>query len=166
MSAQARQDLLDALHELSALNPEMRYGQWIANLAPSALDGAVEAIWDVEDKELLAEAQQPLQYYRSTRPERAAAYVSGRHGQEALISPPRRELLRVIQQLACCCDWRIGQLLANLATAARFETDRGGFPEAVYDVEDEDLLPAARKLLEYFRTTRPGRVAEYAAAAN
>ena len=153
MSVHARQDLLDALQELSALNPEMRYGQWIANLAPAALGGAVEAIWDVEDDELLAAAQQPLTYFRATR-------------QESSISPTRRELIQLIGELSTCCDWRFGQLIANLATAARLPYERHGFPEAAYDAEDHELLPAARNLLEYFRTTRPERTAAAAAAAS
>lgn len=153
MMSQAKTDLLNALQELSALGPDMRLGQWIANLAPSALGATAEAIWDVEDEELLAAAQQPLGYFRATR-------------QESPISPTRRELMQVIRELSACCDWRLGQLIANLATAARLPYVRHGFPEAVYDAEDEEMLPAARNLLEYFRTTRPERFAEHMAVAS
>lgn len=153
MMSQAKTDLLSVLEELSALNPEMRYGQWIANLSTINLGWPVEAIWDVEDKELLAAAQQPLTYFRATR-------------QPSPLSPPRRELLEVLRELTGCCDWRLGQLLANLATAARLPYERHGFPEAVYDAEDEELLPAAQHLLEYFRTTRPERITACAAIAS
>jgi hypothetical protein len=40
-------------------------------------------------------------------------------------------------------DWRFGQLIANLATAAG-ATDAS----AIWDIEDEQLLAAARRLIE------------------
>jgi hypothetical protein len=40
-------------------------------------------------------------------------------------------------------DWRMGQLVANLVTAAG-GTDAG----AIWDVEDADLLVAARRLID------------------
>lgn len=40
-------------------------------------------------------------------------------------------------------DWRLGQLIANLALAAGRDDERG-----VWDVEDEQLLGAARRLIE------------------
>jgi len=40
-------------------------------------------------------------------------------------------------------DWRMGQLVANLVTAAG-GTDAG----AIWDIEDEQLLAAARRLIE------------------
>ena len=38
-------------------------------------------------------------------------------------------------------DWRLGQLVANLALAA-------GKDGAIWDVQDEELLAAARRLIE------------------
>jgi hypothetical protein len=56
----------------------------------------------------------------------------------------RGELLEVLAQLgAVFPDWRFGQLVANVATAAR-----GAQAEAIWDSEDEELLAAARRLLE------------------
>lgn len=46
-------------------------------------------------------------------------------------------------------DWRIGQLVANLVTAAG-GTDAG----AIWDMEDEKLLAAARRLIERNRGRR------------
>jgi hypothetical protein len=40
-------------------------------------------------------------------------------------------------------DWRMGQLVANLATAAG-----GTDASAIWDIEDEQLLAAARRLIE------------------
>lgn len=47
-------------------------------------------------------------------------------------------------------DWRFGQLVANLTLAA-------GRDGAVWDVEDEQLLAAARRLIERNRTRQDAR---------
>jgi len=39
-------------------------------------------------------------------------------------------------------EWRFGQLVANLTTAAGHQD-----PEAIWDVEDEQLLAAAQRLI-------------------
>lgn len=71
------------------------------------------------------------------------------------------ELLSAIRELQTIFpDWRIGQIIANLTQAAG--RDREG---AIWDVEDEELLSAARRLIERNR----GRLTEGAepiAAAN
>jgi len=46
-------------------------------------------------------------------------------------------------------DWRIGQLVANLTQAAR--RDRDG---AIWEVEDDELLAAARRLIDRNRPHR------------
>jgi hypothetical protein len=54
------------------------------------------------------------------------------------------ELVQAISELhALFPDWRLGQMVANLATAAG-ATD----PGAIWDIEDEQLLTAARRLIE------------------
>ncbi len=54
------------------------------------------------------------------------------------------ELIRAISELrALFPDWRMGQLVANLVTAAG-----GADAGAIWDVEDEQLLAAARRLIE------------------
>jgi hypothetical protein len=54
------------------------------------------------------------------------------------------ELIGAFSQLhALFPDWRMGQLVANLVTAAG-----GTDAEAIWDVEDEQLLAAARRLIE------------------
>jgi hypothetical protein len=54
-------------------------------------------------------------------------------------------------------DWRMGQPVANLVTAAG-----GTDTAAIWDVEDEQLLAAARRLIERNR----GRRAEPTISAN
>jgi hypothetical protein len=55
----------------------------------------------------------------------------------------RAELLKVVAELGHFRpEWRLGQTLANIAmTAGRHE------PAAVWNMEDEEALAAARKLL-------------------
>lgn len=56
----------------------------------------------------------------------------------------KTELLATLELLVDSCpDYRFGQLISNLALIAR--GDRG---DVVYDVEDDELLAAARKHLE------------------
>jgi hypothetical protein len=54
------------------------------------------------------------------------------------------ELLEAISELRLLFpDWRMGQLIANLVTAA------GGVDaSAIWDTEDDQLLAAARRLIE------------------
>lgn len=55
-------------------------------------------------------------------------------------------------------DWRMGQLVANLVMAAG-----GTDSTAIWDVEDEQLLAAARRLLERNDGRNAGRVKANAA---
>ena len=65
MTDPARHDVLQALGELSAEFSEWRLGQMIANLAVIARGASSEAIWDVEDEELLAAIHSQLEKRRS-----------------------------------------------------------------------------------------------------
>lgn len=60
-----RHDVLRALEELSAEFPAWRFGQMIANLAVVARGATTEAIWDIEDDELLAAIHSQLEKRRS-----------------------------------------------------------------------------------------------------
>ena len=61
-----------------------------------------------------------------------------------MIVPTRREILRLLEQLSERePEVRFGQLIANLAVVAR-----GAEPSAVWDMEDEELLAAARRQLK------------------
>jgi hypothetical protein len=63
-----RQQLLNTLVELSAICPETRFGQLIANLSTLARGLSPEGLWDAEDEELLAAARQELAYFAEHRP--------------------------------------------------------------------------------------------------
>ena len=59
----------------------------------------------------------------------------------------RAELLRLLGELSEeASDFRLGQLLANVATLAL-----GARPEAVWDAEDDELLSAAERLFDRYR---------------
>jgi len=49
-----RQEILQLLERLSELTPEVRFGQLIANLSYLAVVPTNEAIWDMEDEQLVA----------------------------------------------------------------------------------------------------------------
>ncbi len=60
----------------------------------------------------------------------------------------REELLACLTELSeLAPDLRLGQLVANLATLAQ-----GAKVEAIWDAEDEQLLIAAQRLLEHYRS--------------
>jgi hypothetical protein len=62
----------------------------------------------------------------------------------------RPELLQVLTELSeVCPDMRLGQLIVNLSYLAR-----GLSNESIWDMEDEELLEAARKHLEEWRARR------------
>ncbi len=65
MTTQVRQDILQLLAELGECCPEVRFGQLIANLSYLAKGPSNEAIWDVEDEELLAAARKHLEERRN-----------------------------------------------------------------------------------------------------
>ena len=67
MTDSTRQQLLQVLAELSELCPEMRMGQLIANLSALAKGPTAEAVWDVEDDDLLAAARKQLLYFQERR---------------------------------------------------------------------------------------------------
>jgi hypothetical protein len=48
-----RQEILKLWERLSELTPDVRFGQLIANLSYLAAGPTNEAIWDVEDEQLL-----------------------------------------------------------------------------------------------------------------
>ncbi len=62
-----RQEVLKVLAELSEAVPELRLGQLMANLSYIAQGLSSEAIWNMEDEQLLAAAREHLEQWRSRR---------------------------------------------------------------------------------------------------
>jgi hypothetical protein len=60
MITSQRQEILRLLVRLSELTPDVRFGQLIANLSYLAVAPTSEAIWDMEDEQLLAAIRQHI----------------------------------------------------------------------------------------------------------
>jgi hypothetical protein len=63
----SRAELLRVLEELSKRMPEVRLGQLIANLSYAAKGPTQEAVWDIEDEELLKVAKEHLRRHDQSR---------------------------------------------------------------------------------------------------
>jgi len=61
MNADLRQEPLRILGKLGEQTPDVRFGQLLANLSYMAKSFTAEAIWDVEDEELLEAARVHLE---------------------------------------------------------------------------------------------------------
>jgi len=71
-----------------------------------------------------------------------------------MISPDRKEILRLLEQLSeLTPDVRFGQLIANLSYLAVGPTN-----EAIWDMEDEQLLDAIRQHIADLSQRRSGVV--------
>jgi hypothetical protein len=61
MNPEVRRQLLRVLDDLGEYTPDVRFGQLLANLSYMARSFTAEAIWDVEDEELLEAAKSHLE---------------------------------------------------------------------------------------------------------
>ncbi|CAN5386866.1 hypothetical protein BH10PLA2_BH10PLA2_16340 [soil metagenome] len=75
MIAADREEILRLLERLSELTPDVRFGQLIANLSYLAVGPTNEAIWDMEDEQLLTAIRKHI----AVLSERGAAVVSRAH---------------------------------------------------------------------------------------
>lgn len=73
MTTRLRKDILNTLSELSESCPDVRFGQLIANLSYLAKGPTNEAIWDMDDEELLAAARRHLKERRGKEAPRPTA---------------------------------------------------------------------------------------------
>ena len=62
-SRDLKQDILRALAELVEYTPDVRFGQLIANLSVIARGPTPEAVWDMEDDELLEAVKSHIEDY-------------------------------------------------------------------------------------------------------
>ncbi len=61
MNLEIRRQLLGVLSDLGEYTPDVRFGQLLANLSYMAKGFTAEALWDVEDEELLEAAKSHLE---------------------------------------------------------------------------------------------------------
>ena len=71
MKSTTSDTLLQAVARLRQLFPEWRFGQLVANLTTAAGCPEAEAIWDVEDEQLLAAAQRLIARNKDRQPVQA-----------------------------------------------------------------------------------------------
>ncbi len=75
-----------------------------------------------------------------------------------MINPVRQEVLQAPTEISeLAPEVRLGQLIANLSYLAR-----GLSNESIWDMEDDELLAAARKHLEEWRARRDSHESEFA----
>jgi len=65
MTSATRREIFRVLEEISAISPDVRIGQLIANLSYIARGPSAESIWDMEDDQLLAAARKHLEDLRA-----------------------------------------------------------------------------------------------------
>ena len=61
MNTTATDDLIEALAELRELFPDWRMGQLVLNVATAAGASNADAIWDIEDQQLLDAARRLIE---------------------------------------------------------------------------------------------------------
>lgn len=71
MSDTTSDTLLQAVARLRQIFPEWRFGQLVANLTTAAGCSQAEALWDIEDDQLLAAAQRLIARNRDRQPVQA-----------------------------------------------------------------------------------------------
>jgi hypothetical protein len=71
MNATTSEALLQAIAGLRQIFPEWRFGQLVANLTTAAECEQADALWDIEDDQLLAAAQRLIARNRDRQPARA-----------------------------------------------------------------------------------------------
>jgi hypothetical protein len=65
------------------------------------------------------------------------------------MSPTRRELFVALEEMSeRYPEWRLGQMLANIADWAKQPADPGAGAAAIWDIEDQELVDCIRRHFE------------------
>jgi hypothetical protein len=130
MSTKICDPLIGAMAELSHLYPEMRFGQLIEMIAELASEEAVISAADVDDDRFISTASHHM------RVRRQQLQIDRGPLQDRALRESRTELLDVLQRIRDRHrDWRFGPLVEHLAALSG---------SSLYDIEDEQLIAAAR----------------------
>jgi hypothetical protein len=133
MSQKTKGSLIKVLSDLSALYPSMRFGQLIEMVALLSGEEEPRGASEIEDDELLDVAANHIR--------KRQRQLQIEDGSEQRESPPgsRAELLETLQRaIERRGEPHFGRLVQSLATSAGSN---------LYDVEDEELIAAARGLV-------------------
>jgi len=129
MITSLRQDLLQTLVALGNLYQGMRFGQLVCFACSMAGKESPAVIGEVEDAVILEAVKEHL-------PRRALQLGVVAWTDLPTLAPIRGELTQALQELGDQYpEWNLGRLVFNLAALAHVN---------VYDIEDEQLLEAAR----------------------
>lgn len=129
MMTSLRKELLQRLVELGNFYPELRFGQLVCMATSMAGENSPGFIEEVEDEAVLEAAGKNL----ARRARHLAREIDG---STSTWSPVRVALLGAIRELSDQHpEWALGKLIFRLAALAHVN---------VYDIEDEQLLQAAR----------------------
>ena len=85
MSTIAHDELIESLAELRQVLPSMRLGQLIANMATVARGAVADAIWEMEDDELLTAIRWQLDQLSARAAAEEAEPVNGLKSQGAFL---------------------------------------------------------------------------------
>jgi hypothetical protein len=145
-----QQRLLASLAEFMELFPSFRVGQAICNLTdrvkyPESQAKAAEMVWDIEDQELFASIEDWAEKRRAQLKERGDPPVSlaDNRGEDASQKETRQKLLNALAEMSeLHPEWRLGQMIANLTSWAKEPHSPEKQAEALWDIEDDELLDA------------------------
>jgi hypothetical protein len=130
VSTETCNPLMGALAELSRLYPEMRFGQLIEMIDLLSSEETPMSAAEVDDDRFISTASHHM------RVRRHQLKIENRPLHDRPLPESRTELLEVLRRV---CehhrDWRFGPLVEHLATSSE---------SSLYDVEDEQLIVAAR----------------------
>jgi hypothetical protein len=130
MSTETCNLLMDALAELSRLYPEMRFGQLVEMIALLASAETAMSAAEVEDDRFVDSAA------HHTRVRRHQLMIEATPPHDRALPESRTELLDVLQRAwERHRDYGFGPLVEHLASSSGSN---------LYDVEDEQLIAAAR----------------------
>src|SRR5260370_26440171 len=128
-----RQRLFQALKDLSGIYPHWRLGQTVENLCGWTMQNDFCGSFDVEDEKLTTTAREHID-------RRKEELEIGSKGMLTPVSPTRAELFHVLEKLENHYpDWPLALLVFNVPCWIGVN---------FWDVEDEQLLDAAKKHLE------------------
>jgi hypothetical protein len=132
-----RTEVLSGLVELLDRRPQLRPGQLLCNLANFALGDTAAVVWTITDDELLTAIQEHRHQLGDRDLRQPAEYDPA----------VRADFFQTLEKLAATCpEIPIGLLCTHLAFTAR-----GVSAGMIWEVEDHELLQAARQQLELNR---------------
>jgi hypothetical protein len=77
MIANTRREILSKLARIGELDPDVRFGQLIANLATMAGGASDQSLWDIEDEQLLGALNELIDMLSNRRVDAIPEAIAG-----------------------------------------------------------------------------------------